>query len=124
LVKDKKERKQINEIIQHPWITNAAKTLLTTELFTKIANRIAAFKKTSVFQAAVLSFLAGVSSDQVHLKETDDAFKELDVNQDGKITRDNFVKIMKERLPHLKKYDWEKYFSYVDTKENGFIEYN
>jgi Ca2+-binding EF-hand superfamily protein len=56
--------------------------------------------------------------------DVDLAFNELDKKGDGKITEQNFVSTMKERLPHLVKYDWNKYFSCVDIKNQGFIDYN
>jgi Ca2+-binding EF-hand superfamily protein len=56
--------------------------------------------------------------------DVDLAFNELDKKGDGKITEEAFVLVMKERLPHLIKYDWEKYFSYVDTSHANFIDYN
>jgi Ca2+-binding EF-hand superfamily protein len=56
--------------------------------------------------------------------DVDLAFNELDKKGDGKITEEAFVSVMKERLPHLIKYDWKKYFSYVDTSHDNFIDYN
>jgi len=56
--------------------------------------------------------------------DVDLAFNELDKKGDGKITEQNFVSTMKKRLPHLVMYDWNKYFSYVDIKNQGFIDYN
>jgi Ca2+-binding EF-hand superfamily protein len=110
-----------------PWIKNHDPNFLKTELFTNIANRVAAFKKTSSFQASVLNFMAGVCETKGRegaMVDVDLAFNELDKKGDGKITKEHFVSTMKERLPHLVKYDWNKYFGYVDTRNNGFIDYD
>jgi len=97
LCKDYNERPQVAELLEHPWLKEMVKTAeVSGKMQLEISANLANFRKTSTFQAGVISFIANIQTTSNELEGLRDMFKKLDTSKDGVLDKDEIQEGMTE----------------------------
>ena len=90
-----------------------------------ITANLTAFKKASLFQQGIISFLAGMTTESADLEELKAIFLKLDVNKDGVLSHDELKQGM-DTIANAFGADvsnFEEIIAHIDTDGNGMVDY-
>lgn len=127
LIHDKNKRITIKEALRHEFfageinINNIFEEHVDTK---KVLNGLKCnSKKKSKFYQAVLAYLSYNFADKEELKRLRKIFYKIDLNLDGKISKEELFLAYKEAGMNLSKEELEKIIKSIDFDGNGSIEY-
>ena len=122
LQKDPAKRPMAQEIIMHPWVQANMHGLGSKIPLDSVRNMIK-FRSQVKIQQATFEFIVSHLSTQQELKSLQNAFMILDVNGDGKLSRQEIVQGI-ERVRYSKIFDIERIIEECDADGSDFIEYS
>lgn len=113
-------------MLEHKWIAKMTRSQsVDTQNLLDITANLSAFKKASIFQTGVVSFLAGMTTKSADLDELKAIFLKLDVNKDGLLSHDELKQGM-ETVAHAfgaDLSDFEEVMQSIDVDGSGEIDY-
>jgi calcium-dependent protein kinase len=121
LHKDPAERPLAPDAIMHPWIQANMHGLSSKVCLDSVKNLVS-FRSTIKIQHATFEFIVSHLSTQQELKELQTAFMILDINGDGKLSREEIMEGI-EKVRFTKYFDIEKIIEECDADGNDFIDY-
>ena len=80
------------------------------------------FATSTKFQRCILAIMVGLADDKGNLSKLKLAFRQLDKNQDGRITKDDMEKAKVIKTFGMQQ-KWEELFKNVDLDNNGSVDY-
>ena len=97
---------------------------IAQEKLKKFIKNLKNFRYDYKLQEAALAFIVHNSLHLDQMKETYKVFKRLDENNDGIIAKEELINFLEKfyGIPNLKQ-EVDEIFSYVDSDNNGYIEY-
>ena len=129
LVKDPSKRMSAEQALNHPWF----KEFKSRELYNQITDEnivkkllynIEKYKRDSVIQETALAYIVHNFSQMPDVINACKLFNQIDVNGDGKITKDEFLKGLEKKVNDKNlKSEVDKIFNNLDMDKNGYIEY-
>mmetsp|Transcript_16495 Transcript_16495/g.29738 ORF Transcript_16495/g.29738 Transcript_16495/m.29738 type:complete len:508 (+) Transcript_16495:29-1552(+) len=126
LIKEPSERLSANEAYHHPWITkNASNEIEHNTIVTQSVERIMSFHSTNKLKEAMMTFIISQVLAYEDLRELGEAFKAIDVNCDGFITKDELERVFKKSMPiadatlHV-----DRIFQEIDRDNSGYLDYS
>ena len=127
LIRDKNKRISIKEILNHEFFAGEINinNIFEDEVVTQ--NVLSKLKKygvqlTKLYQV-VLSYLSYNFADKEHLQKLRNIFYKIDLNMDGKLSREELYFAYKEAGIEIDKEELNKIMKSIDFDGNGFIEY-
>ena len=127
LIHDKNKRITVKEAIKHEFFSGEIdiNNIFEDEVDTK--NVLYSLKnnsrKISKFYQTVLAYLSYNFADKEELKKLRQIFYKIDLNLDGKISKEELYLAYKEAGIHISKEELEKIIKSIDFDGNGSIEY-
>ena len=129
LIMDPKKRISAQDALNHPWF----KEKKSRELFNRIkdestlikmVNNLKNYKRDSIIQETALAYLVHNFPQMKDVVNACKLFNQIDVNGDGKINQQEFLKGLQGRINSdtLAK-DVDQIFKNIDMDNNGYIEY-
>jgi calcium-dependent protein kinase len=122
LNKDPEKRPMAQEVIMHPWIQANMHGLSSKVCLDSIRNLIK-FRSQVKIQHATFEFIVSHLSTQQELKAMQNAFMILDVNGDGKLSRQEIVQGI-EKVRYSKIFDIERIIEECDADGSDYIDYS
>ncbi|OMJ94562.1 hypothetical protein SteCoe_2206 [Stentor coeruleus] len=122
LNKDPNKRPMAKEIMMHPWIQSNMNGLCHKIRLDSVKNLIS-FRSQEKIQHATFEFIISHLSTQQELKELQNAFMILDVNGDGKLSREEIMEGI-EKVRFTKYFDIERIIEECDADGSDFIDYS
>ena len=126
---DVDKRITVQEALNHPFITeNKAKELYNKILDEKIAQKLLTnlknYKKNSILQETALAYLVHNFPQMKDVINACKLFNQIDLNADGKITKEELYLGLKQRLnSDSLEEDVKNIFKNLDMNNDGYIEY-
>ena len=117
------ERYTAEQVLQHPWIEKYKNNKSVKEININPINQLKLYQKMNEFEQKIITFISNrlPQNDVNNLRYF---FYALDVNNDGKISFEEFSKgILELSSGDIKKKELKKIFDSIDTNEDGKIEY-
>lgn len=121
LDKDPAKRPMASEVIMHPWIQQNMHGISSKVCLDSVKNLVT-FKSQVKIQHATFEFIVSHLSTQVELKKLQDTFMVLDINGDGKLSREE-IQIGIQKV-NIEKYDIEEIIEECDADGSDFIDYS
>lgn len=122
LNKDPNKRPMAPEVIMHPWIQANMHGLSSKVCLDSVKNLIT-FRSQVKIQHATFEFIVSHLSTQQELKELQNAFMILDINGDGKLSREEIMEGI-GKINFTKLFDIEKIIEECDADGSDFIDYS
>jgi Ca2+-binding EF-hand superfamily protein len=92
-------RARVWELIGHEWLDKfVKKEEVGNEVKASVVKNLLTFRKASYLQSNVMSFIGGLVTELEDLKTLTAAFLEMDVNNDGVLSKDELMKVMKQQM--------------------------
>jgi calcium-dependent protein kinase len=113
------------EACAHPWVNKVEKTVTDSEIL-NVLQDIINFRKTSKLKEAIHTFIITKIADPSIYRTEDAIFHILDLNRDGTISNEEFIKIMVDYKIPLEeaKMNAELIMEKLDSDRSGFIDYS
>ena len=127
LIRDKNKRISIKEVLKHEFFSGELNinNIFEDEVNTKnvLSNLKVAPKQTSKLYQIVLTYLSYNFADKEHLQKLRNIFYKIDLNMDGKLSKEELYKAYKEAEIDITKEELSKIINFIDFDGNGYIEY-
>ena len=127
LIRDKNKRISVKEALKHEFFSSELdiKNIFENKVVTNnVLNNIKKnARKTSKFYQIVLTYLSYNFADKEHINKMKDIFYKIDLNMDGKLSRDELFLAYKEAKIDITKEELNKIIKCMDFDGNGFIEF-
>jgi len=127
LIHDKNKRITVKEAIRHEFFASEIdiNNIFEDEIDTKIVlnNLKNNSKKISKFYQTVLAYLSYNFADKEELKKLRNIFFKIDLNLDGKLSKEELFIAYREAGINISKEELEKIIKSIDFDGNGYIEY-
>ena len=129
LLKDPNKRINAEQALNHPWFKEFKSKELYNQItdeniVKKMLNNIEKYKRDSVIQETALAYIVHNFSQMPDVVNACKLFNQIDVNGDGKITKDEFFKGLEKKINSKNlKNEVDKIFNNLDMDKSGFIEY-
>jgi serine/threonine protein kinase len=127
LIRDKDQRISVKEALKHEFFAGELNinNIFEDEVNTKILlnNLKKNARKTSKFYQIVLTYLSYNFADKEHLQRLRNIFYKIDLNMDGKLSREELYTAYKEAKIDISKEELNKIIKFMDFDGNGYIEY-
>ena len=127
LIRDKDQRISVKEALKHEFFAGELNinNIFEDEVNTKILlnNLKKNARKTSKFYQIVLTYLSYNFADKEHLQRLRNIFYKIDLNMDGKLSREELKTAFKEAKIDLSKEELNNIIKCMDFDGNGYIEY-
>ena len=81
------------------------------------------FEKVNVFQAGVMSLLSGLMASEREIDKTARIFKELDTNNDGRLSQEELEQAFKSIMPQDKN-AFHTCFEAADMDKDGYLDFH
>jgi len=88
LIKDFSKRPSFKTLLQHPWMKKVESKTISEDKALDIVDSLDSFRKTSALQQGVIGFLANMQATADDLEDLAVAFKKIDKDGDGVLTKD------------------------------------
>ena len=121
LDKDPAKRPDAHEVIMHPWIQKNMHGIGSKVCLDSVKNLVA-FKSQIKIQHATFEFIVSHLSTQMELKKLQDTFMILDIDGDGKLSKEELLQGI-EKAAITEEYDIEEIIDECDADGNNFIDY-
>ncbi|CAG9335846.1 CDPK1_8 [Blepharisma stoltei] len=123
LVLDPEQRIDAQSAFDDPWIQERANgNIDDNEISSRVVRKLVEFKAKNKLQEATMAFIASYLLPSQDLADLKKAFESLDVNHDGKLSKDELRRGF-EKFPNLAGIHIEEVFKNCDTDSNGFVSY-
>ena len=129
LVMEPSKRISAQEALAHPWFKeNKSRDLYNRikdeSTIRKLIRNLKNYKRDSIIQETALAYLVHNFPQNKDVINACKLFNQIDVNGDGKINKDEFLKGLQSKISSdtLKK-DVDQIFQNIDMDNNGYIEY-
>ena len=127
LIRDKSKRISVKEALNHEFFKGELdiKNIFEDEVETKnvLNNLKINSRQTSKFYQIVLTYLSYNFADKEHLQKLRNIFYKIDLNMDGKLSKEELYKAYKEAGIDITKEQLQKIMRSMDFDGNGYIEY-
>ena len=127
LIHDKNKRITVKEALKHEFFSGEIdiKNIFEDEVETKnVLNNLKINSgQTSKFYQIVLTYLSYNFADKEHLQKLRNIFYKIDLNMDGKLSKEELYKAYKEAEIDITKEELNKIIKFMDFDRNGSIEY-
>lgn len=119
------KRLSASEALQHEWFkTHEANTSQLEEPIQNALSNLKAFQAGQVLQQAALTFIVSQLATNEEVKDLKKAFQKLDLNKDGKLSREELLAGYSENYGELAEEYVDKIMQAADADGNGEIEYS
>mmetsp|Transcript_1550 Transcript_1550/g.3313 ORF Transcript_1550/g.3313 Transcript_1550/m.3313 type:complete len:487 (-) Transcript_1550:34-1494(-) len=110
--------------LKHPWMSMSYQPNTSTELMAQVISNLRKFHSSTKLKDAVYTYIASHCLDSADTKEMRNAFKAIDTNGDGKLSRDELlIEYTKHMGIERAESEVTQLFANVDTDHNGYIDY-
>ena len=127
LNKDKNKRITVKQALHHEFFAGEIdiNNIFEDEVITKnVLNSLRInSRQTSKFYQIVLTYLSYNFADKEHLQKLRNIFYKIDLNMDGKLSREELYTAYKEAKIDISKEELNKIIKFMDFDGNGYIEY-
>ena len=127
LIRNKNKRISVKEALKHEFFAGELNinNIFEDEVITKniLENLKINARKTSKFYQIVLTYLSYNFADKEHLQKLRNIFYKIDLNMDGKLSKEELYTAYKEAKIDITKEELNKIIKCMDFDGNGFIEY-
>ena len=127
LNKDKNKRITVKQALHHEFFAGEIdiNNIFEDEVITKnVLNSLRInSRQTSKFYQIVLTYLSYNFADKEHLQKLRNIFYKIDLNMDGKLSREELYTAYKEAKIDISKEELSKIIKFMDFDGNGYIEY-
>ena len=127
LNKDKNKRITVKQALHHEFFAGEIdiNNIFEDEVITKnVLNSLKInSRQTSNFYQIVLTYLSYNFADKEHLQKLRNIFYKIDLNMDGKLSREELYTAYKEAKIDISKEELNKIIKFMDFDGNGYIEY-
>jgi len=127
LDKNPDTRLSAEEALSHPWFVKYKKKEgISKERFTSFIGNLKTYRPDYKLQQAALAIIVHNLPHNEDVKELEKAFRMIDENKDGKLSKEELIKGFKfvfKKSEQETKREVEAIFKNVDNDNNGYIEY-
>ena len=126
LIYDKNKRISIEEVLKHEFFVGDLNpnNIFQDEIDSKyVLNSLKNYSQQSKIYQTVLAFLSHNFADKEQLSRLKKIFYKIDLNLDGKLSKDELETAFKEAGMEMKKEQLNKVIESIDFDGNGYIEY-
>lgn len=125
LMRNPELRISASNSLSHPWMKRFLKSEIPSGLvLTNILKNLSTFTNTVKLKSAIFTFIAAQCVSQTDTKDLANAFKLLDKNGDGKVSKEELLVIYKEFVGGINPEKEVDYImSQVDVDGSGYIDY-
>ena len=124
LTYDPDRRISAEESLRHPWITKKAYEEIDNEGILNALTNLKNFNIEQKLQQATITYLVSQLAQKDDLAELQRAFKALDKNSDGKLSRDELVEGYRQIFGDMAEVEVDKILLRVDANGSGEIDYS
>lgn len=120
------QRVSAREALSHPWMENASRTPINSEVSRSILNNLTNFRAQLSLQKATFSFIANQLSTKEERDEMIEIFKSLDTDNSGTLSRIELIDgyQLLYGLSEDVEADVDRIMEQVDTNQSGEIDYS
>jgi calcium-dependent protein kinase len=113
------------ESLNHPWMKRFLKQEMVSDtVLSNVLENLCTFNNKVKLKSAIFTFIATQCVSQKDLKELTYAFKVLDNNGDGKVSKDELLSMYRQKANFINpEKEVEKIMHQVDVDGSGFIDY-
>lgn len=113
------------ECLLSPWLSSIPKSELNSDLTLEVMENLNTFRSETKLQHAVMSFIATQLMNKNDINLLCQAFRDLDTNGDGKLSKDELLTQYQETMGTAQaEEEVERIMKEVDVDGNGFIDYS
>jgi calcium-dependent protein kinase len=121
---DVKQRLKAKEALAHPWLEGKDESLADQEAIKEAMNNFKTFRAEAKLQQAALSFIITQMATKEDLKEIEKTFKSLDLNRDGKLSKEELLTGYRKIKGDTAEAEVDELLAIADTDGSGSIEYS
>ena len=131
LIMDPKKRISADEALAHAWFKEQRSKELFNQIkdentLKKLLSNLKSYRRDSIIQETALAYLVHNFPQMKDVVNACKLFNQIDINGDGKITKEELLKGLKSKMknpsPTLEE-DVEQIYKNIDMDNNGYIEY-
>ena len=124
LTYDPDRRISAEEALKHPWITKKAYEEFDNDATLMALTNLKNFNVEKKMQQAAITFIVSQLAQKDELAELHRAFKGLDKNSDGKLSRDELIEGYRRIYGEMADEEVDKILARVDADGSGEIDYS
>lgn len=124
LIKDLKVRHSAEELLEHPWIIDTPKNEIEEDLAKSCLDNLSSYSHHNKFQQGVVHFLTYTSMQKEEINKLTEIFKEIDTNNDGKLSIEEITKYYKRVMGSCNAQEIQDIYDKIDTDKSGYIDYS
>ena len=124
LTYDPERRISAEEALRHVWISKKAHEEIDNEATLNALTNLKNFNIEKKLQQATITYLVSQLAQKEDLVELQKAFKALDKNSDGKLSRDELVEGYRQIYGEMAEEEVDKILARVDANGSGEIDYS
>lgn len=124
LTYDPERRISAEESLRHQWITKKAHEDIDSEATLNALTNLKNFNIEKKLQQATITYLVSQLAQKEDLVELQKAFKALDKNSDGKLSRDELVEGYRKIYGEMAEEEVDAILARVDANGSGEIDYS
>lgn len=124
LTYDPERRISAEEALRHTWITKKAHEEIDNEATLNALTNLKNFNIEKKLQQATITYLVSQLAQKEDLAELQKAFKALDKNSDGKLSREELIDGYRTIFGDLAEEEVDKILARVDANGSGEIDYS
>ena len=110
--------------MRHPWVTKKAHEEIDEEATLNALTNLKNFNIEKKLQQATITYLVSQLAQKEDLLDLQKAFKALDKNSDGKLSRDELIEGYQKIFGELAEEEVDKILARVDANGSGEIDYS
>jgi calcium-dependent protein kinase len=119
-----KNRPSAEDLLSHEWIVDTPTNEIEDDCIKESLANLENYAYNNKFQQGIVNFLTYTHSEKAEITKLSEIFKQIDSNNDGKLSVDEISKYIKKVMGACNYQQIMQIFDKIDTDKSGYVDYS